>query len=226
MRMRTGSGSGSQAGQPGAAAASRTATEAGSVCTGRRRACGVRLRSLTAVMILVAVGACAPRGVEPPRADPGARLLENRAFTEEERRDIFVQQGLRLGARTGVEIRTQLGAPDSESARPVPNPHDPAVVDSLLTWTYPELEAEVYRTADGRRLLAQALVTGNRHLTFPEIGIGEPASAVRDLLGPPDVEGPGELEYRCGSCTAPVEPVIFELEGDRVAAVRFLFPLD
>jgi hypothetical protein len=225
MRTRTGDGSEGQA-DPQGRAVRRPSTEAGQERTGRRRTFVFRVRGLTAVMALVAVAACAPRGVEPPRADPGARLLENRSFTEEGRRDIFVQQGLRLGARTGVEIRTQLGAPDSESARPVPNPHDPAVVDSLLTWTYPELEAEVYRTADGRRLLAQALVTGNRHLTFPEIGIGEPSSAVRALLGPPDVEGPGELEYRCASCATPVEPVIFELAGDRVAAVRFLFPLD
>jgi len=190
------------------------------------RICRLRVRGSTLAALLVLVGACSPRGVEPPRADPGARLLENRSFTQEGRRDIFVQHGLRLGARTGVELRTQLGAPQAESSRPVPNAHDPAVVDSLLTWTYPELEAEIYRTADGRRLMVQALVTGNRHLTFPEIGMGQPASAVRDLLGPPDVEGPGELEYRCASCRTPVEPVIFQLEGERVAAVRFLFPLD
>lgn len=225
MRTRKGRGSEGPGDQQGEATG-RPAPQAAWVTTGRRRTGGLRVRGSAVAVLLVVTGACAPRGVEPPRADPDARLLENRAFTEEARRDIFVEHGLRLGARTGVEIRTQLGAPEAESARPVPNSHDATVVDSILTWTYEELEAEVYRTADGRRLLAQALVTGNRHLTFPEIGIGEPSSAVRELLGPPDVEGPGELEYRCASCTAPVEPVIFELEGDRVAAVRFLFPLD
>jgi hypothetical protein len=200
------------------------ARRAGARTTGSRLPTGLRGSGLGLLLVLAA--ACAPRGVEPPRADPGARLLENRSFTEDGRRDIFVQHGLRLGARTGVEIRTQLGAPQAESSRPVPNVHDPAVVDSLLTWSYPELELEVYRTADGRRLLARATVTGNRHLTFPEIGIGRSAATVRALLGNPDAEEPGEMEYRCASCRTPAEPVILELDGDRVARVIFLFPLD
>jgi hypothetical protein len=179
------------------------------------------------VALVLATGACAARGSdEAARPDPEARLLENRAFSEEARRDIFIQRGLRLAARTGVEIRTQLGTPDEVTSRPVSNVHDPALTDTILTWQYPDVELEIYRTADGRRLLSEALVTGNRYLTFPEIGIGSSAAEVRRLLGPPDVDGQVELEYRCGRCTGLPEPAVFELDGDRVRAVRFLFPID
>ncbi|TVP50190.1 MAG: hypothetical protein EA350_00930 [Gemmatimonadales bacterium] len=195
---------------------------------GRLGGRGRGARALLALggLVLVA-GACGPRGSgEEARPDPQARLLENRAFTEEARRDVFIQRGLRLGARTGVEIRTQLGVPDDVSTRTVSNLHDPAVTDTILTWQYSDVELEIYRTADGRRLLTGALVTGNRYLTFPEIGIGSSVAEVRRLLGPPDEEGPDELEYRCGSCIGPPEPAIFEVQGDRVRAVRFLFPVD
>jgi len=186
---------------------------------------GLAVLALSGLALMT--GACAARGSgEAARPDPEARLLENRAFSEDARRDIFVQRGLRLGARTGVEIRTQLGTPSEVSTRAVSNLHDPAVTDTILTWQYPEVELEIYRTADGRRLLTEALVTGNRYLTFPEIGIGSTAAEVRRLLGPPDTDGPAELEYRCATCAGPTEPAVFELDGDRVRAVRFLFPLD
>jgi hypothetical protein len=193
---------------------------------GRRGGMDARTGMILAVLVL-ATGACAARGSdEAARPDPDARQLENRALSEEARRDIFIQRGLRLGARTGVEIRTQLGIPDAVTTRPVSNVHDPEVTDTILTWQYSDVELEIYRTADGRRLLTEALVTGNRYLTFPEIGIGSTAAEVRRLLGTPDVEGPDELEYRCGNCAGLPEPAIFELEGDRVRAVRFIFALD
>ncbi|CAN5793157.1 hypothetical protein BH23GEM11_BH23GEM11_19330 [soil metagenome] len=189
---------------------------------------GWHARALLALVgVALFTGACSARANgETAGPDPQARLLENRAFSEEARRDIFVQRGLRLGARTGVEIRTQLGVPDQISARPVANIHDAAVSDTIFTWQYTDVELEVYRTADGRRLLTEAVVTGNRYLTFPEVGIGSRAAEVRRLLGPPDVESSAELEYRCGNCTGPPEPTVFELDGDRVRAVRFLFPVD
>ncbi len=187
-------------------------------------------RILIALAILALLGgtaACAARGPEEPRRpNPNARLLEDRAFDEEARRDIFVERGLRVAGRTGPEIRTQLGAPREVSARAVPNQHDPVVTDSVLTWRYDELEIEIYRTADGRRLLSRASVRDNRYLTFPEVGLGAPEPELRRLLGSPDVAADDELEYRCGRCEGPPRIVVLTMTSDRVTRVDFLFPLD
>lgn len=185
-------------------------------------------RHLTTLAVgLLLLAACASSGdAPPPRPDPEARTLEGRSFTEAGRRDIFVRQGLRFAARSGVEIRTQLGSPAEILARGVPNMHDPAVTDSIFTWRYDALDLDIYRTADGRRLLSQALVRDNRHLRFPEAGVGVAEAEIRRLFGAPDMEAEGELEFRCGSCEGPGESVVFRLQAGRVAELRFLFPLD
>ncbi len=186
-----------------------------------------RLLSLALLLgVMAASAACGARESTPPRPDPQARTLEGRAFTEEGRRDTFIRQGLRMGARTGVEVRTQLGTPTEVEARAVPNPHDPAVTDSIFLWRYDGLDVEIYRTADGRRLLSRATVLDNRHLRFPEVGVGVGEEAVRRLLGTPDSEAEEALEFRCASCEGPLEPVRFLLSDGRVRQVDFLFYVD
>jgi hypothetical protein len=180
-----------------------------------------------ALLLFLGVAACAGgRGAESRAPDPEARLLEGRAFAPEGRRDIFVSRGFRVAARTGPELRTQLGVPDETESRPIQNLHDPAVTDSILTWRYDGLEVEIYRTADGRRLLARALVTANRFLTFPEVGIGAREAELRRILGAPDAESAGELEYRCAFCSGPVEPALVHLAGGAVTRIEFLFAVD
>jgi hypothetical protein len=185
------------------------------------------LVALAGVAFVGSTAACAARGAEaPPRADPGARLLEDRAFDEATRRDIFVERGLRVAGRSGAEIRTQLGEPREVSARAVPNLHEPAVTDSVLTWRYDDLDVEIYRAADGRRLLARASVRHNRYLTFPEVGLGVNEADLQRLLGSPDVAGAGELEYRCERCEGPPLMAVLSLEGGQVVQVDFLFAVD
>jgi hypothetical protein len=186
-----------------------------------------RLLLLALMGGVLLTSACAARGEPtPPRPDPEARTLEGRAFTEDGRRDVFARQGLRMGARTGVEVRTQLGVPAEVVARAVQNQHDPAVTDSIFLWRYDGLDVEIYRTADGRRLLSRATVRDNRHLRFPEVGIGVREEAVRRLLGEPERSGPEGLEYRCGRCEGPPEPFVFRVEDGRVQQVDFVFYVD
>ncbi len=185
-----------------------------------------RRPALALVFLLLGVAACAGRGAENRAPDPEARLLEGRAFAPEGRRDIFVSRGFRVGGRTGPELRTQLGVPLETESRPIQNTHDPSVTDSILTWRYDGLDVEIYRTADGRRLLARASVTSNRFLTFPEVGIGAREAEVRRILGAPDTESEGELEYRCALCSGPPEPALLHMQGGAVTRVEFLFAVD
>jgi hypothetical protein len=173
------------------------------------------------------VSACAPRGGGANAGpNPNARFLVDRSLDESRRVEILVRQGLLVGARTGVEVRTQFGAPPETESRPVPNAHDPSVTDSILTWRYDGVEFEIYRTADGRRLLTRAAVVDNRFLRFPEVGIGAEPARIREVLGAPLVDSREEMEYRCAGCSGPPEPVIFHLRDDRVHRVDFLFAVD
>jgi hypothetical protein len=194
--------------------------------TGRRAR-----RSLFVVALILMAGgmaACSLRGdASPPRPDPSARELERRAFTPEARRDIFVRQGLRFGGRTGPEVRTQLGLPGEERESPVPQEAEGAEDDRLLTWVYPGLEVILYRSQGGRRVLTEARVREDRHLTFPELRMGVDTTQILRVLGPPDARSSSsELrwEYRCGRCTESGEPVQFVLEAGRIVRVDFFFP--
>lgn len=174
---------------------------------------------------LSGVGGCAS-GSERGGAslDPNARRLEDRASQAESRRDIFVQQGLQIGARTGVEVRTQLGTPETTAGRVVQNPRDPAVADSILTWGYPGVEVEIYRLADGRRLVSRMSVTNARHLRFPDLTIGTAQARIEPLIGAPATEIGTALEFRCGRCPeSSAEPVFVTVDGGRVTRIDFTF---
>jgi hypothetical protein len=169
----------------------------------------------------------------PARPNPEARLLEGRAFTEEERVRVFLEQGLRFGGRTGPELRTQLGAPREEevrslAARSPSSDAIPAEGDSLLVWRYDGLELEILRTSEGRRFLLSALVTGNRFLTFSELGVGQGEGPLLRLLGEGmPVSGGAEGErrdYRCQSCVGSgASGVGFELSRGRIERIEFRF---
>jgi hypothetical protein len=186
---------------------------------------------LVLLLVVAGVAACSARGeAEPRRPDPNARELERRAFTPEGRRDIFVRQGLRFGGRTGPEVRTQLGVPSEEREAPVPSSAEGGEGsggDRLLTWVYPGAELVLYRSEAGSRVLTEARVREDRHLTFPELRIGSDTAQILRVLGPPDDRfSSSELrwEYRCGRCTEPSEPVQFVLEAGRIVRVDFFFP--
>jgi len=177
-----------------------------------------------ALVVGCATGEPRPNGP----ADPNARRLEDRAAQPDGRRDVFVRQGLAIGARTGVEVRTQLGTPVSTSGRAVANPRDPQATDSILTWQYPGVEVEIYRLSDGRRLVSRFTVSEARHLRFPDLTIGTQLARVETLIGAP-VNEMGDLrEYRCGFCAAEGAPgpVFVAIENGRVSRVEFSFPID
>lgn len=184
----------------------------------------------SAMLVLLAGGAaaCGTRGERiPPLPDPQARELERRAFTPEARRDIFVRQGLSFGGRTGPEVRTQLGVPEDERERAIADDMEGSAGDRILTWVYPGLEVDLYRSEDGRRVLTQARVQENRHLTFPELRIGADSLQILQLLGEPDeryAQSEVRWQFRCGRCTEGVEPVQFLLEEGRIVRVDFFFP--
>jgi hypothetical protein len=193
-----------------------------------RRARVHRLGTLVLALVLGGgMAACSARSEGPRRPDPSSDRLENRAFDAEARKAILVERGLRVAGRTGPELRTQLGAPDAVEARPVANTHDPAVTDTILTWRYEDLELDIYRTADGRRLLARAAVSDNDYLVFPEVGVNATEAEVRRLLGEPDAATADAFEYQCGRCEGPPAPVVLTFDASRrVTRVEYFFPLD
>ena len=82
-----------------------------------------------------------------------------------------------------------------------------------MTLTYPTHTA---RYVDGR--LMEVKVTKGE-LAFGPLQIGNPAEAVTDLLGEPDGEGEGRLNYSEG--LAPVESLSFTVKDDQIAAMEY-----
>lgn len=117
--------------------------------------------------------------------------------------EAFFRYGMQELGPARADFRRQLGAPDSVTTRPMPNPHDAAVVDTVFTLHYPDLEAEVYRASfDGRELLAALRISHERYLR-PEspIRTGASVDELHVLLGPPDATEDGDLVYGCPACT-------------------------
>lgn len=105
---------------------------------------------------------------------------------------------------TRAELSRALGGPDSVRGRVVPNRHDGAISDSLLTVYYPGLSVEFFRAGfDGRELLSALVIVDDRYLR-PEspLRLGMEEDEVRLVLGEPGGSAGGTLSYRCTTCNA------------------------
>lgn len=140
--------------------------------------------------------------------------------TARERCEAFRQDGLRVGARTRVEFREELGDPARVERQTEPNRHVAGATDTISVLHYTRLRAQV-RTAQGRDLLEQVTVEDNRHLRFDEPAINTSESDLVALLGEPDRRDGGRLFYECAPGPGPEEPVSFRIAERRVRDVAF-----
>lgn len=139
-------------------------------------------------------------------------------------REEFVRNGLIHPGETRAALAERLGPPDSIHFEVVANRHVPNVTDSLFTVHYRDLTAGIHRPGSGGELLSSVEVTGNRHLRHPVIGMD--AAAMLAAFGPPDERTDSTLTYRCTTCIAGDDPVIFTLESGEVRRVRFGYYVD
>lgn len=175
--------------------------------------------TLLALLALTTVGsACAggPGTAGPPAPPPST--------------DAFVREGLLLPARDRAGLRETLGEPGEIRTHPMENRHDPAVTDTLVTWSYPGVEVHLHQVGNGGpEFLSAVEVTDNRYLRYPAAGVGVPRSRIHELLGPPaegSTGGEGDT-YECGTCEGAPEPVTFLYGPDGlVSSVVFSFYVD
>lgn len=138
----------------------------------------------------------------------------------------YVESGLAVRAGTREEFRAELGEPRRLESETEPNRHDPALTDTLFRLEYPGLAAWIRRPARLNDLLERVEVTDNRHLAYPELGVGAEAEAVVAALGEPDERTDARLVYACDPGPGPEEPVWFLVEDGRVDEVHFSFYVD
>jgi hypothetical protein len=139
----------------------------------------------------------------------------------------IVRQGLRPLGESRAEIARQLGEPDSVTSRVVPNRHIPGVQDTLFTLYYPGLIAHLHRPGSSGEFLTDAIVTSNRYLRYPAVGIGATHQQLQGALGLPDEVPDSVYVYTCHTdCMGAEEPVRFFLQNGRVQRIRFSYYVD
>lgn len=130
---------------------------------------------------------------------------------------------------TREQLVARLGAPDSASGAAVANRHDPLVTDSVLTLHFPGVTAMVHKAGyDGREMLAALHITDARHMpASAPVGVGSTAADVLVLLGPPDDQSEGHMEFTCAECMmAGHETVRFVLQRGLVSRVELRYWVD
>ncbi|HUG38977.1 MAG TPA: hypothetical protein VMM12_00745 [Longimicrobiales bacterium] len=125
---------------------------------------------------------------------------------------------------TRAELAAEFGRPDSIVATTEPNRHVRGQLDSLFTVHYPGLMSILRKPEGGRDMVDHAVVTANRFLAHPQIGIDAPAARVIQALGEPTRRSPAALVYECGDGAE--EPVTFHLAGGAVSRIEIDFYLD
>lgn len=133
------------------------------------------------------------------------------------------------GAGGTLPVLDRLPPPTEIRKRPVPNRHDPALTDTVVTFVHPGLELEVYRvTTSGKEILRSIEVTGEGYRTGEGVGPGSTRARVTRALGEPDrVEG-SRLVYRQREGEVDPTPTTLSIRfrGDRVAAMTWSFYVD
>lgn len=177
-------------------------------------------RPAGAAFILLLLGACGHG------SQPQDEVAQQSAETPVE---AFFRYGpIALGS-TRAALRKAIGDPDSVRARSVPNPHDAAVTDSVLTLYYPGLSAQFYRAGyDGRELLSSLTISDDRYLR-PEspLRLGMAADEVRLVLGEPSRSDGGLLDYACTTCDAAGYDVLeLRLARDQLQRITLRYWID
>lgn len=116
------------------------------------------------------------------------------------------------------------GVPDSVSASTEPNRHVAGVIDSLLRVHYPGLTASFRKPGEGSDLVTDVVVTDNRFLRFPSLGIGARGSRLIQVLGDPWTLADDRIEYNC--VVDADQPVTFWLVGGQVRRVSKYYYVD
>lgn len=178
-------------------------------------------RGLLALGVAVACQNTGPERRVP--ADSQDAVTESPRFTNDS--DALLAPTIRGTSRIGLV--SALGRPDSIDANPIPNRHVQGVIDTIVTFHYPDLVATFHRPGGGGEILAGLVVTGNRHLQFPSIGqmIGD----VEAHFGSPDERTDTSFAYLDLGRTevgAGGDGVEFFHAGGRVHRVRFYYYVD
>ena len=142
--------------------------------------------------------------------------------------DVYIREGAIAAGLDRAGVIARFGEPDSVVRIAVPNRHDPAVTDSVVTLEYAGARYVFYvvTAGGGYDILDGAEVESNEHLRHTAPGIGTPEASLRAWFGEHGVERERELEYDCASCEVP-QPVTFELDADdRVRRIRFDYYVD
>jgi hypothetical protein len=141
-------------------------------------------------------------------------------------RDDVVQHGL-LIRDSRREVAVRLGQPDSITGRAVINRHIPSQTDSVIDVFYPGLRLTYYVVGESKKeFLQTAIVSDNRYLKYPEVGIGAPDAVVLRSLGKPSERESGKYRYDCARCIGAESPVYFYVADGRIERIEYSFYVD
>jgi hypothetical protein len=181
----------------------------------------MRTNLLLVLSLLLAAGCDRARDTEPP-ATP-LHVPSDSGI------DAFFAQGPIEVGPSRAELVAQLGEPDSVSVRTVQNRHDPSVTDTIATYYFAGLTAEIHVAGyDGKEILAALDIADDRYLRSDSpVRLRDTAEAVRAVLGEPDESGEAYLEYHCDDCLAAgQETTRFVLTGGLVTRIEVRYWVD
>jgi hypothetical protein len=181
----------------------------------------MRTCSMVLLCMLLTAGCERPRDAEPP----AARLH----VPSDSGIDAFFARGPVEVAPSRAGLVAQLGEPDSVSMRTVQNRHDPSATDTIATYYFAGLTAEIHVAGyDGKEILAALYIADDRYLRADSpVRLRDTAEAVRGVLGEPDESGESYLEYHCDDCLAAgQETTRFVLTGGVVTRIEVRYWVD
>lgn len=174
----------------------------------------IRKLKYQTIVVATALALCACSSERPNGSSPDS--MRNR----------FVEQGLLVpGSRR--EISAKFGTADSIRTRPQQNRHNASQTDSIVDIYYPGLQLTFYVVSEGGNALLQTvMVSDNRYLRYPELGIGASSATRIAALGEPNNHSLGKYRYDCKGCPLEESPVYFHLTGDTVRRIGYSFYVD
>ena len=183
-------------------------------------------RRLTRIVLLAAAAACAPdpapsehpAGREPAAGDGQTPPAVEEIACQDLARTILAVEPLR------ASLAREFGAPDSIVATVEPNRHVPGRMDSLFVVHYSGLTSFLRKPGGGQDMMDHVVVTENRFLSHPSIGVGVSGDRVIAALGEPTRRTAESLVYDCGMHVE--EPVTFHLEDHVVRRIEIDYYLD
>ncbi|MEJ2540957.1 MAG: hypothetical protein P8188_13465 [Gemmatimonadota bacterium] len=127
---------------------------------------------------------------------------------------------------TPEEFVDRFGPVVERDASPQANRHVPGQTDSILTLRFDgPLVARFYAVTGGRSLPMSVDVAAPGLLGTEGVDVGTPWPLVEASFGPPDGTREGDPYYVC-DCKGAEEPVVFQISGGVVRAIRFHYYVD